>query len=169
MCKAQLFSGIISMFIALFAFFNLGQAQTYEASKIQAARAATKSVFNLGRYLSDILTLEEKYPKLALGKEQAKQLSPILQEVKAAKRLTNDIAQKILSRVQAVLDAEQRKQLVQIAAQRVPGSEGGTPGANRAQFLSYAEGGPFNPMINSKTELGKDFAKLFASIEKRIR
>lgn len=46
MRKAQFFSGesLISMLFVLLAFFNLGQAQTNEASKIQAARAATESV-----------------------------------------------------------------------------------------------------------------------------
>lgn len=76
MCKAQLFSGIISMFIALFAFFNLGQAQTDEASKIQAARAATESVFNLGRYLSDILNPRGKIPQAGLGQRTSQTTLP---------------------------------------------------------------------------------------------
>ncbi|MCX7782463.1 MAG: hypothetical protein N2318_02330 [Meiothermus sp.] len=148
---------------------TVGVAQTDDASKIQAARAATEPVFELGRYLSDIQTLEEKYPKLALSKEQAKQLLPILQEIKASKRLTPEVAKKLLPKVQAVLNTDQRKQIVQIASQRTPGSEGGTPGANRAQFLSYAEGGAFNPLINPQTALGQDFAKLLSAMEKRIR
>lgn len=147
----------------------VGMAQTDDASKIQAARAATEPVFELGRYLSDIQTLEEKYTKLILSKEQAKQLLPILQEIKAAKRLTPEIAQKLLPRVQGILNATQRNQVAQIASQRTPGSEGGAPGANRAQFLSYAEGGAFNPLTNPQTALGQDFAKLLAAIEKRIR
>lgn len=158
-------SALVVTLVAL----NPALAQTDEASKIQAARVATESVFDLGRYMSDIQTLEEKYPKLALSKEQAKQLFPILQEIKATKRLTNETAYKLLPKVQAVLNSDQRKQVVQIAAQRLPGSEGGGPGTNRAQFLSYAEGGAFNPLTNPQTELGKDFAKLFAAMEKRIR
>lgn len=148
---------------------TVGVAQTDDASKIQAARAATEPVFELGRYLSDIQTLEEKYPKLALSKEQAKQLLPILQEIKAAKRLTPEVAQKLLPKVQGILTPTQRNQVAQIASQRTPGSEGGAPGANRVQFLNYANGGAFNPLTNSQTTLGQDFARLLAAMEKRIR
>ncbi|GEM83985.1 MAG: hypothetical protein KatS3mg074_530 [Meiothermus sp.] len=148
---------------------TVGVAQTDDVSKIQAARTATEPVFELGRYLSDIQTLEEKYPKLALSKEQAKQLLPILQEIKATKRLTPELAKRLLPKVQGILNATQRSQVAQIASQRAPGSEGGAPGANRAQFLSYAEGGAFNPLTNPQTALGQDFAKLLATMEKRIR
>lgn len=140
-----------------------------DAAKIQAARTATESVFELGRYLSDIQTLEEKYPKLVLSKDQAKQLLPLLKEIKSTTRLLPDYAKKTLPKVQNLLSAEQRKVVGQIATERQPGSEGGGPGVNRVQFLSYADGGAFNPITNAKTVLGQDFAKLYVSLEKRTR
>lgn len=139
-----------------------------DAAKIQTARAATVAVFDLGRLFGDLQAMEAKFPKLALSKAQALTLLPIVKEIKAAARLTTEYAKKTIPRIQAILTTDQRKVVSGIAAQSLAG-DGDGGGANRALFLSYVDGGPFNPMTNGKFAIGQDFARFYASLERRVK
>jgi hypothetical protein len=159
-------------FLALLALAGSGYAETDEpedASLIRAAREQTQVVFDLGRYLGAIVEMEAKGAKLALTQAQAKQILPILAELKASKRVTPEVAGKTLGKVQAILSPEQRKAVLPLAQQEGQGETGGGNGANRELFLSWSKGGPFNPFLSAKSATGQSFAALLASMERRAR
>lgn len=139
---------------------------------VQAAKEKTAAVFDLGRIFGYLRTLEATQPTLALSSSQLREVSAVMEEIKATKRFEVSHAEELLTRIEEeILTPEQLMAVDQIAIAKMDerASSGVSPGSGGGgQITSYLAGGPFNPMLDATKTIGKDFAAYDELVSKRL-
>jgi len=148
----------------------LATAQPTDPALLKA-RADLESVFALGRVFGYLSTMETQQPKLALSRSQAGKIAEVVEKIKAIRRFDASTADEMLGEIEdRILTAEQLQFTDQLAlaanATPAQNQSGNAPGTG--PLASYVAGGPFNPMTDASSQVGRNFAAFSQLVSRKL-
>lgn len=158
-----------------------GVAQTGSADQdpaVRKAREETAVVFDLGRILGFIRTMESEKPTLRLEAAQVRDLYAIMTAIRQSERIEPRRADEWLVTIEEeILTAAQlayidklyldRASTAQSGAGTGSGSAGAAGGEASGSIATYIAGGAFNPIMDTTKSMGQDFARYYDELAAR--
>lgn len=139
---------------------------------MQKARADLESVYALGRMFGYLQTMEAEQPRLALSREQAERLKGVADRISGVRRFDPKTADAMLTEIEDKILTPQQLQSADQLALKSAGTRGGTNQRGNTEgsgpLAAYASGGPFNPMTDASTTMGKNFVAFYQMLTKKI-
>ena len=161
----------VKITVALLVFLPFLAAAQPTDPALQKARTELEPAFALGRVFGYLATMEAQQPRLALSPAQAAKISDIVEKIKAIRRFDAKTADGMLSEIEErILTAEQLQftDSLALTASNAPRQNQSGNSSGTSPLASYAAGGPFNPMTDPSTQLGKNFASFAQSLSRKL-
>jgi hypothetical protein len=138
---------------------------------IVKARADMEPVFALGRLFGYLSTMETQQPKLALSRAQAGRIAEIVEKINAVRRFDAKSADGMLAEIEdRILTPQQLQFTDQLAleASSAPRQNQSANTTGTGPLASYVAGGPFNPMTDAGSQIGKNFAAFSQLLNRKL-
>lgn len=138
---------------------------------MQKVRAELEPVYALGRLFGYLAIMEGQQPRLALSRAQVTRIFDVMEKIKAVRRFEAKTAADMLSEVEDRIltpDQLQFTDHLALAANSTPGQNKTSSSTGSGPLASYAAGGPFNPMTDTNTQIGKNFAAFSQLLRRKL-